>query len=63
MMADFTEDSVVAGLLFNVLGLDTYFVFALAVVIGSLLFVTFAKDRSSKDLKVEPFDWVRFFKG
>ena len=63
MMAGFTGGSVVAGLLFNVLGLDTYFVFALAVVIGSLLFVTFAKDRSSKDLKVEPFDWVGFFKG
>lgn len=63
MMAGFTGGSVVAGLLFNVLGLDTYFVFALAVVIGSLLFVTFAKDRSSKDLEVEPFDWVGFFKG
>ena len=63
MMAGFTGGSVVAGLLFNVLGLDTYFVFALAVVIGSLLFVTFAKDRSSKDLKVESFDWVGFFKG
>lgn len=63
MMAGFTGGTVVAGLLFNVLGLDTYFVFALAVIIGSLLFVTFAKDRSSKDLKVEPFDWVGFFKG
>ena len=63
MMAGFTGGSVVAGLLFNVLGLDTYFVFALAVVIGSLLFVTFAKDRSSKDLEVKPFDWVGFFKG
>ena len=63
MMAGFTGGSVVAGLLFNRLGLDTYFVFALAVVIGSLLFVTFAKDRSSKDLEVKPFDWVGFFKG
>lgn len=63
MMAGFTGGSVVAGLLFNRLGLDTYFVFALAVVIGALLFVTFAKDRSSKDLKVEPFDWIGFFKG
>ena len=63
MMAGFTGGSVVAGLLFNRLGLDTYFVFALAVVIGALGFVTFAKDRSSKDLKVEPFDWVGFFKG
>lgn len=63
MMAGFTGGSVVAGLLFNRLGLDTYFVFALAVVIGALLFVTFAKDRSSKDLEVKPFDWIGFFKG
>ena len=63
MMAGFTGGSVVAGLLFNRLGLDTYFVFALAVVIGALGFVTFAKDRSSKDLEVKPFDWVGFFKG
>ena len=63
MMAGFTGGSVVAGLLFNRLGLDTYFVFALAVVIGALGFVTFAKDRSSKDLEVKPFDWIGFFKG
>ena len=63
MMAGFTGGSVVAGLLFNRLGLDTYFVFALAVVVGALLFVTLAKDRSSKDLEVKPFDWVGFFKG
>ena len=63
MMAGFTGGSVVAGLLFNVLGLDTYFVFALAVVAGALLFVALAKDRSSKDLEVKPFDWVGFFKG
>mgnify|MGYP000855742170 FL=1 len=63
MMAGFTGGSVVAGLLFNRLGLDTYFVFALAVVAGALLFVALAKDRSSKDLEVKPFDWVGFFKG
>ena len=63
MMGGFTGGSVVAGLLMNRLGLDTYFVFALAVVIGALGFVTFAKDRSSKDLEVKPFDWVGFFKG
>ena len=32
MMAGFTGGSVVAGILFNILGLNTYFVFALAVV-------------------------------
>ena len=63
IMAGFTGGAVVAGLLFNRLGLDTYFVFALAVVISALLFVTFAKDRSSKDLEVSAFDWISFFKG
>lgn len=63
MMLGFTGGNIVAGILFNVLGLDTYFVFALGVVIGALLFVTFAKDRSSKDLEVEKFDWISFFKG
>ena len=63
MMAGFTGGSVVAGILFNILGLNTYFVFALAVVVGALLFVTLAKDRSSKDLKVASFDWISFIKG
>ena len=54
MMGGFTGGSVVAGLLMNRLGLDTYFVFALAVVAGALLFVTLAKDRSSKNLEVAP---------
>ncbi|ETJ06475.1 MAG: hypothetical protein Q605_AUC00284G0001, partial [Actinomyces urogenitalis DORA_12] len=63
MMLGFTGGSIIAGILFNTLGLDTYFVFALGVVIGALLFVTFAKDRSSKDLEVEKFDWISFFKG
>lgn len=63
MMGGFTGGSVVAGLLMNRLGLNTYFVFALAVVVGALLFVTLAKDRSSKDLDVAPFDWIGFFKG
>ena len=47
MMGGFTGGSVVAGLLMNRLGLNTYFVFALAGVVGGLLFVTLAKDRSS----------------
>ena len=63
MMGGFTGGSVVAGLLMNRLGLDTYFVFALAVVAGALLFVALAKDRSSKNLEVAPFDWIGFFKG
>ncbi|WP_172192917.1 MFS transporter [Actinomyces faecalis] len=63
MMLGFTGGSIIAGTLFNTLGLDTYFVFALGVVIGALLFVTFAKDRSSKDLEVEKLDWISFFKG
>ena len=63
MMAGFTGGSVVAGLAFAHLGLDTYFVFALGVVIGALIFVTFAKDRSSQDLQVGTFDWIAFIKG
>lgn len=63
MMAGFTGGSVVAGLLFNSLGLNTYFVFAGAVVVGALLFVFLAPDRSSKELRTEPFDWAGFIKG
>ena len=63
MMAGFTGGSVVAGLAFAHLGLDTYFVFALGVVIGALIFVTFAKDRSSQNLEVGRFDWIAFIKG
>ncbi|CED92122.1 MAG: MFS transporter [Actinomyces succiniciruminis] len=63
MMAGFTGGSVVAGILMNSMGLDAYFVFAVAVVVGALIFVTFAKDRSSKDLELREFDWIAFFKG
>ncbi|QPL05071.1 MULTISPECIES: MFS transporter [Actinomyces] len=63
MMAGFTGGAIVAGIAFTSLGLDTYFVFAVGVVIGALIFVTFAKDRSSEALEVKAFDWVGFFKG
>lgn len=63
MMGGVALGSFVAGILVTMMGLDTYFVFALAVIIGALLFVTFAKDRSSEDLVVEKFDWVEFAKG
>ena len=63
MMAGFTGGTVVAGILMNSLGLNTYFVFAVGVVVGSLVFVTFAKDRSSRELELTPFDWMGFLKG
>ncbi|MCL3777146.1 MULTISPECIES: MFS transporter [unclassified Actinomyces] len=63
MMAGFTGGSIVAGIAFAALGLDTYFIFAVGVVIGALIFVTFAKDRSSEALELEKFDWVAFIKG
>lgn len=62
-LVGFGAGTAVAGIVFNAMGSDTYFAFALAVAVGALVFVTFAKDRSSKDLKVDPWDWKGFFHG
>ncbi len=63
MTAGFASGMLVSGLVFNKLGLNTYFIFVFAVVVGALLFVTLAKDRSSKDLRLEPFSWKEFIRG
>ncbi|MFF0771200.1 MFS transporter [Nonomuraea wenchangensis] len=44
--------SVAAGLVFGILGLDSYFPFALALAVTGLLFVLVARDRSSLALQV-----------
>ncbi|MEV8403806.1 MFS transporter [Streptomyces niveus] len=46
--------SVIAGSLFAAVGLATYFPLAVALLLTSLCFVLLARDRSSRDLAVEP---------
>jgi len=46
--------SFVAGSLFAVIGLATYYPIAVALALTALCFVLFARDRSSKELVVEP---------
>lgn len=53
--------SVLAGILFGSLGLDSYYPYAVALVAFSLLFVLVERDRSSMDLEVEPMKWGNFF--
>ncbi|MGO7983346.1 MFS transporter, partial [Rhizobium johnstonii] len=45
------------------LGLDIYIVVALFAALAAVLFVLVAKDRSSRDLDVAPFNWKKFFIG
>ncbi len=45
------------------IGLDFYFIVAAFVAFSGVMFVIFARDRSSKDLEVAPFKWKRFFVG
>ncbi|MEV5848413.1 MFS transporter [Streptomyces sp. NPDC051985] len=52
--------SVVVGGLFSVIGLNSFYLFALAVVVPCVLFVLMARDRSSLELPVAPLDWRRF---
>lgn len=54
---------VSAGALFASIGLDFYFVVAAAVAFGGVMFVLFARDASSKALKVEAFNWKQFLFG
>lgn len=61
LMAGAILGSVAAGILFGAMGLDAYYPFALALAITAVLFVLFARDRSSKDLEVEPLHLGRFF--
>ena len=52
-----------AGSLFAVLGLDIYFIVAAFVAFAGVMFVLFAKDRSSKNLLVPAMNWRSFFVG
>ncbi|CAN5826367.1 MFS transporter [soil metagenome] len=49
-----------AGGLLALLNLDSYVVFAGPLVVCCVLFVLFAKDRSSMELKLEPMSWTGF---
>lgn len=52
-----------AGALFASIGLDFYFILAAGVAFCGVLFVLFARDASSKDLRVPVFRWKEFFVG
>lgn len=52
-----------AGALFATIGLDFYFILAAFVAFAGVMFVLFARDHSSKDLVVAPFNWKEFFVG
>lgn len=54
---------IFAGAAFGALGLGIYVILAFFVVLACVLFVVIAKDRSSKDLVVAPFNWKQFFIG
>ncbi|MFJ9085512.1 MFS transporter [Streptomyces sp. NPDC102384] len=54
--------AVGAGALFDVMGLDSYYPFALALAVMGLLFVLVAKDRSSVDLHVPDTNWAGLLK-
>jgi len=54
---------LLAGALFATVGLDFYVILAAFVAFSGVMFVIFAKDRSSKDLVVAPFNWKQFFVG
>ncbi|GAA1998038.1 MFS transporter [Microbacterium pumilum] len=51
---------LLAGALFATIGLDFYFIIAAFVAFSGVMFVLFARDRSSKDLEVAPFNWKEF---
>ncbi|MDO4260294.1 MAG: MFS transporter, partial [Actinomycetaceae bacterium] len=63
MMVGSLLGTVIAGNVFNLMGLDTYYIIGGAVAISGILFVLMAPDTSSKELELEPFDWIGFFKG
>jgi MFS family permease len=55
--------AVLAGALFASAGLNLYFLFASFAALAGVMFVIFARDHSSKDLAVSPFNWRDFFVG
>jgi MFS family permease len=52
-----------AGTLFATLGLDIYFIVAAFVAFAGVMFVLFARDRSSRSLLVPKMNWKEFFVG
>lgn len=54
--------SIAAGTLFGVMGLDSYYPFALFLAVTGVLFVLVARDRSSKDLQVPAANVVGLLK-
>lgn len=52
-----------AGALFATIGLDFYFILAAFVAFAGVLFVIIARDHSSEELEVSPFNWREFFVG
>ncbi|MER6327304.1 MFS transporter [Streptomyces coelicoflavus] len=54
--------ALAAGALFDHMGLDGYFPFALALAVTGVLFVLAAKDRPSTDLQVADADWKELLK-
>ncbi|MGW5603832.1 MFS transporter [Streptomyces rochei] len=54
--------AVSAGALFDVMGLDAYYPFAVALAVTGLLFVLVARDRSSTDLRVPEAHWKDLLK-
>lgn len=55
--------SIAAALLFPLLGLNVYIVFAVIIVICFVLFVVLLRDRSSKDLQLPKRDWKKTLAG
>ncbi|MDX3179663.1 MFS transporter [Streptomyces sp. ME02-7008A-1] len=53
--------ALVGGVLFTQFGLDAYYPFVLMLLFCALVFVYFARDRSSMALQVEPINWRGFF--
>lgn len=54
---------ILAGSFFAAIGLDFYFIVAAFIAVAGVLFVLFARDRSSKDLDVPAFNWKAFVVG
>lgn len=55
--------AILAGVLFASLGLNTYFLLAIILVIGLVAFVLMVPDRPSTGLQLAPFNWGEFLRG
>ncbi|MDQ0614000.1 MFS family permease [Microbacterium sp. W4I4] len=55
--------AIIAAVLFASIGLDAYFPLAIVVAVLGILFVLLARDRSSKQLELEPLHWGPFLRG